>query len=375
MLLGRRTGGTTVIQRDRATIRDTVPALYGPLLPPFFSESAPKESAATCLCCPMVPGPGCSPEPSSLFFDPRTKCCTYFPKIPNYLVGGLLSGAAPALAEGRRRVRARIKSRVGVTPWGLLPGKRFDLLYLAGAAHAFGRSEHLACPYHDSASGKCTVRPWWEATCQTWFCKHDAGLDGLTFWRALQRYIAGLEKALASYVLNRTGLFAADPPLHGAVQALDAADLDERPLPDADYRRLWGRFAGREEVFYQRAYALVRRLTRKEFEKVGGASLALRLRVLKEAHAPAVAKRVPPFLQRAPGLASTRLNDGRYRLTSYSEFDPLVVARAVFLLLEEFDGSRTNRQIGVALRRAGKAAFSERALLQLYQARILIKPQ
>ena len=351
-----------------------MPALYGPLLPPFFSERAPRETAATCLRCPMLPEPESPVEPASLFFDVRTKCCTYSPKIPNYLVGGLLSDTSPSLAEGRRRVRARIRARVGVTRWGIAPGRRFDLLYAAGARQAFGRSTHLLCPYHESASGRCTIRPWSESTCQTWFCKHVAGKDGQAFWRALQRYVATAEAALAAHVLNRTGLPPDDPPAERSAQALGADDLDEHPLSDAEYRRLWGRFAGKEEVFYRRAHELVRRLTRKQFAAAGGATLALRQRVLQEAHASAVAKTAPPVLRRALGLASTRLDDGRYRLATYSEYDPLVVSGTVFRLLDEFDGVRTNRQIGAALRRAGKAALPSRALLQLYQARVLVIP-
>jgi hypothetical protein len=173
-------------------------------------------------------------------------------------------------------------------------------------------------------------------------------------------------------VLNRTGLLPEDPQHGRPPTALDAADLDERPLPEAAYRRLWGRFAGSEEAFYRRAHDLVRRLTRKEFENLGGATLALRLRALRTAHAAAVARKPPPVLQRVPSLPSTRLDDGRYRLATYSEYDPLVVSDTVFRLLDEFDGTRTNGQIRTALRRGGKPVLSERALLQLYQARVLV---
>jgi hypothetical protein len=150
--------------------------------------------------------------------------------------------------------------------------------------------------------------------------------------------------------------------------------VDERPPSEEEYRRLWGRFAGREEAFYDSAYRLASGLTRKGFEAAGGAPLALRLRALQKAHAAALATRAPAVLRRAPGLSSTLLDNGRYRITTYSEYDPLVVSRTVFRLLDEFDGVRTNRQIGAALRRAGKVVLPGRVLLQLYQARVLVTP-
>jgi hypothetical protein len=357
-----------------STIRDSLPEIYRPLLPPFFSGRAPRETAALCLSCPMLPEQGSPGGASALFFDPGTKCCTYSPSIPNYLVGGLLGDASPALADGRSRIRERIRSRFGVTPWGLIPGRRFELLYSAGAGQAFGRSSNLRCHFHDPASGHCTVRPWWESTCHTWFCKHVHGKDGLLFWQALRRYLKAVEEALTAFVLDRTGLPPDDLPGGGDSGALSAGELDERPVSEAEYRRLWGRFAGHEEDFYRRAFRLVSGLTRKEFQEAGGALLALRLRALRKAHATALARSAPPALRRAPSLAATHVGGGRYRLTTYSEYDPLVVSRAVFLLLDEFDGERTNRQIGAALRRAGKTVLPGRLVLQLHQARILVVP-
>ena len=39
-------------------------------------------------------------------FRPDTKFCTYYPRLPNFLVGGLLSDDTPAMATGRLRVEA-----------------------------------------------------------------------------------------------------------------------------------------------------------------------------------------------------------------------------------------------------------------------------
>src|SRR3954454_5365908 len=79
-----------------------LPVLYRPLLPAFFDTEAPAEEKATCGSCAMCPPPGA--EGDGAYFRPDVKCCTYHPRLPNYLVGALLADDDPALAEGRRRV-------------------------------------------------------------------------------------------------------------------------------------------------------------------------------------------------------------------------------------------------------------------------------
>src|SRR5450631_4114901 len=121
------------------TFRDLLPAVYRVLLPAFFEREAIHEDKATCSDCAMCDksssngggsrsagtGDGVS------YFRPDTKCCTFQPHLPNYLVGALLRDADPALAEGQRRIRARIAQRVGVTPQWLAPGRKFSLLFEA----------------------------------------------------------------------------------------------------------------------------------------------------------------------------------------------------------------------------------------------------
>ncbi len=58
-------------------------------------------------------------------FAPDTKCCTFNPRIPNYMTGVILSDTDPALEEGMRRIRARIGSGEGIFPNGVYPTRRY----------------------------------------------------------------------------------------------------------------------------------------------------------------------------------------------------------------------------------------------------------
>ena len=95
------------------TLRETFPRVYAGLLPGFFDHPAPEEKKATCDACAMCPPAGEPTVEGVVYFRPDAKCCTFTPRLPNYLVGAILSDPNPAMAEGRRRVRARIAQRVG----------------------------------------------------------------------------------------------------------------------------------------------------------------------------------------------------------------------------------------------------------------------
>jgi len=96
----------------------TLPPLYAGWMAEFLDGAVPAETAATCEQCAM-----CAPDaaaPVSLdFFDPATKCCTYIPSLPNFLIGRILDDASPEAAPGRASIERRIDERVGVTPLGM----------------------------------------------------------------------------------------------------------------------------------------------------------------------------------------------------------------------------------------------------------------
>src|SRR3954447_17812429 len=114
-------------------ILDSLPVLYADLFPDFFRKEIPAETKATCTSCAMCPSSASGAVESvdgvSRLFRPDTKCCTYYPKLPNYLVGALLSDTRDELGEGRRRVGEKLASRAGVTPQWARPTARYYLLY------------------------------------------------------------------------------------------------------------------------------------------------------------------------------------------------------------------------------------------------------
>src|SRR6476661_2494548 len=94
---------------------DALPQLYRTRVAAVFDREIPRETKATCDDCAMCDQSRAVPSVDGLnrLFRPDTKCCTYHPKLPNYLVGALLSDEDPAMAEGRRRIEEKFARGVG----------------------------------------------------------------------------------------------------------------------------------------------------------------------------------------------------------------------------------------------------------------------
>jgi hypothetical protein len=354
------------------TIISVLPALYRDLLPPFCGAAIPAESLATCASCAMADPAG--REPDGPYYDPALKCCTYFPTLPNYLVGGILSD--PALEAGRARVAGLIAGRTGVTPFGISASRRRKALYRQGT-RGFGRSQYLLCPYYDRASGGCTVWPFRDSVCSTFFCKHAAGVDGQLFWKGLKECLGVAEASLVKHVMRETGWdpglvlerFRDDPGARQEPQ-LTARDLDETPPDDREWRKTWEAWPGTPEEFYIRAHHIVRHTGPERFRELCGVSLALCLDNLELLRKLMLDPPMPDPMQRNPGLKVTVLEGGRVRLVS--EAGPFEVSEVVYRLLDLFDGRTPTAGVLTAAGEKLQVKVEPSFLKTFYQNRLLI---
>ncbi|WP_225411277.1 hypothetical protein [Stigmatella hybrida] len=357
---------------------DSLPALYRSLFPSFFQGPVPEETKATCSSCAMCeasnPNPIESVDGVTRFFRPDTKCCTYHPRLPNYLVGAILSDEDAAMAEGRRRIQEKLARRVAVNPQWLKAPPRYTLLY-NNARQAFGRTQSLRCPYYEGQGGLCTIWRYREAVCSTYFCKYVAGADGRKFWMTLKTWLTLAEIQLSRHALLQhlpdyvlTGRDKAD----AATVPLTVEDLDDQPPPEKEYAELWGGWAGREAEFYKACYESVRALSVKDFENLLGIDGTIELSILKQRYGAAVAPRLPQVLKLNPGATVQWLPDGSIALASYSEFDAVALPGEAYSLLVEFNGKQPVETVRQRLRDEKQADLHEDILLELYRHRILI---
>jgi Fe-S-cluster containining protein len=352
---------------------DSLPAIYRGRVAEFLHREVPTETKATCDDCAMCDQRRAVPavDGQSRLFRSDTKCCTYYPKLPNYLVGALLGDASTQMAEGQRRVREKIASRMGISPQWVRPPQTYALHYREARA-AFGRTRSLRCPYYDEGSGGCTIWAHREAVCSTYFCRYEKGEDGMAMWMQLKAYLALVElqlsryavyQLLPEYVLDKRD--TADPP------PLTGADLDDQPPSDKDYGALWGDWAGREETFYRRCHEIVLGLDRAAIERILGIDGTLALAVLERRHQAAIEDVLPATLTFDHNATVRWLPDNVVALGAYSDLDALALDASAYQLLVAFDGTKSVHAVRQQLRNEKQADLSDDVLLQLYRHRIL----
>ena len=336
-----------------------LPPLYAAWMAEALGGLPPDEQTATCQTCVMLPpasgdGTG-STTASSLFFDPRTKCCTYIPELPNFVVGRVLLDETPEAAHGRATVVARVAAGSQVTPLGIDKPPTFAILYGNNGPELFGRAVDLRCPHYLADSGGCGIWRHRMSTCGTWFCKHDRGDAGRRVWHSIRQLLRGVERAVAVHCVRTLA-----PGSRALLRAQEDASTQETrvrssdlgaPLDGPVQRALWGRWAGRELEFYDACGRMAGELTWDDIAAIGGVELALAVDVARDALDAMTSTALPKSVRLGSlTVASADAND--VACTTYSPFDPLSIPRPLFDLLHLFDGRPTPKALA-AIKAAG----------------------
>jgi hypothetical protein len=356
-------------------LHEAFPALYRAMLGATGELELPAEAKATCASCAMLEGScGATAQPVDgvrRFFRSDTKCCTFHPRLPNYLVGAILSSEDPAGAEGRRRIEARLASGVGVAPQWLHPPRRWTLLY-DSSRQAFGRSAGLRCPYYAVEGGGCTIWTHRDAVCSTWFCKYVAGEDGRRFWTVAKELLSLVEIQLSRLALLELFPEALDAPLPPKGAPLAAHEIDEEPPPPEERARTWGRWAGRERELYLRAFEHVRGLGAARLEELLGLDGRIARRAIERARDAATSTALPPVLRFDPAATVQWRPDGTVALGAYSELEAVALPAAAYRLLVRFTGDEPVARVRERLRAEERADLADEVLLELYRHRVLV---
>jgi hypothetical protein len=274
---------------------------------------------------------------SLIEFAAATKCCTYIPSLPNFLVGLVLGDDDPEARAGRLSVEHRINESIGVTPLGLLPRAEYVLIYKHAAKELFGWNAGLRCPHYlPEAGGLCGVWRHRNAVCATWFCKHEHGRIGKRFWETVLELLTTVERHLSLWAAAQLG---------EGVDSLGPALLPHYATvlgPEVDaWSPVW---RGRVPEFYRASALLVAGLSWRRVREIGGAEVALYAGKLRSAFAALQRPEAPEHLRLGP-VARVDTSPTMCEVRGYSDTDLLPLSRATADALFHFDGRRETAEV------------------------------
>ncbi|MBL9028559.1 MAG: hypothetical protein JNL21_40580 [Myxococcales bacterium] len=335
-------------------------------------DELPTEPHATCDACVMttpVDGAGVG----LVRFDEQTKCCTYQPALPSFLAGRILRDRSLEARFAGDVIRARIAAREGVGPLGLdAPGALRDRYAQVSRDGAFGRAPDLRCPHFRAGPElNCGIWRHRNATCSTWFCKHDRGGRGAETWRRLRDLLALAEARLARWCALELELTAES--LAHLIPTTDAAgerSTTDRLDADARYRAIWGDWVGHEEAFFAACAERVERLRWSDVEAICGSDASIGAKIFRAALAAHDAERELPSRLRLGLVETAPLDDNTVLVRGYSEYDPLVLPQRLLDALSRFDGQPT--EVALDQLRASGVELDRELLLALLDFEVLV---
>jgi hypothetical protein len=365
------------------SLRDLLPEVCRAWLPDFFDRPATPETRSTCLDCAMCGEKGAREVASRRTLDvfrPDVKCCTWHPDLPNYLVGAALRDTAPSMESGRTRLRAKIAARAGVSPLGISPPPRYTVLYnfltqpdVDGSPSGFAASEELVCPYLERRDATCTLWPYRERVCATWFCKMDARAGGYAAWQALKDYLGHVEVEISRYAATTVvgaPVVITRPAPHAPLSR--AALAGERS--DVDYAAEWGPYVGREEEFYLACAGVVGDLTGDVAAGILGRGEGPELlRRAEQLHEAATRPRLAPRLVLRRDKPAVVVADG-VRVLTYHRFDPVIISTELYALLELFSADESTASNVERIRRERGVDLPDSVVLQMQVYGVMIPP-
>jgi Fe-S-cluster containining protein len=226
-----------------------MPGVWQYMLPPdILAMAPPKERLATCGNCPKIKTDG---------YRPDYRCCTFHPKISNYLLGLALTSKDASSAN-----ITRLCSTGFLIPEGLVATPHRWALSLADLHEdRYGRSDRVLCSFLDASSGLCTIYRYRNASCSTFFCIHDQREVGENFWNALLELAAQCEVALGQWAMDQLGIdvkdyFAKMGDLADAIQSV--GDPVNQSWSFESRKILWGKkWFGKELEFFEASGKLI----------------------------------------------------------------------------------------------------------------------
>lgn len=258
--------------------RVMIPNFYKKWLKPLEYED--RWESRNCEACEQAS----NEIPHTERFSLETKCCTYFPFLPNFTLGKLIQ-------ESKRDASLKLRlhhafSQGRVTPLGLFPSLEYEARREELGESGFGRRSELRCPFFHRFQGLCSIWNERPGVCASYFCRSTYENRGQDLRKSLEEYLNLFEWTLAHETLWQLGF------------TQDDLRRMEKVRKEAVWRpeRAWDDQFGQEEEFFVRAFQAALDVQPQVVEELmGEEGKQLRARILHFLTTPkAKYGRVPP---------------------------------------------------------------------------------
>ncbi|MBI2259672.1 MAG: hypothetical protein HYU67_12360 [Flavobacteriia bacterium] len=255
-------------------LKDKIPSHFHQIFVDLLEIEIPYEKIATCKECTL-----CVHEKSPY---QKIKCCNYYPRVANFLVGGIIQDEN--LKFGKEIIENLIEKKIGVSPFGIFP----DLLYTKrknafteriSINHVKKDIIPLICPFMKNEM--CTVWDYRENLCVTYFCSSISGKFGVQFWEELNSFIRISEIKISKYCMKKLRYKEDDISLF--YKEVNNFDLQNKngTLNKKKYNKIWNNWLLKEMEYYSKCYEIYKDLEYNEFKKIFGKDYLVVLNSLK----------------------------------------------------------------------------------------------
>lgn len=221
------------------------------------------EKKATCDNCLQAPKT----------YKADLKCCTFWPFIPNYVVGAILSSQKKRHLPVQKIMRDLMEHNAFALPIGIPAPPWYQKEFKKNKKKFFGKKESFLCPYYDKSQNQCSIWEYRGSVCTSFYCESSYGILGQEFWKSLENYMSYLEMGLAEEVLVYHDYSPRD--MNSQLEFLDI-EVGNSQLPMSkkmttqESKKYWKHYYSEKEAFYVNSYEFVQKLTSKQRSEIFG---------------------------------------------------------------------------------------------------------
>ncbi len=245
------------------SLKKSLPGVYEKFINPEILNIEITETKATCDNCLRS-----RDGRFEYLYKPELKCCTFFPFLPNYAVGGIIHKKL----SGANVVKHKILKNEFAIPIGLYPTLKYQYDFQTKAVTDFGNKKNLLCPYYDTINSNCSIWEFRGTVCTTFFCRSDYGKKGIQFWDNLNEYLSYVEMALAEeclVMMDFSPRDVSDQLTFMNQKEFTLKQETQKSLSEKDMKMFWNGYKSPED-FYLMCYSMAMGLTKKQFSEIIG---------------------------------------------------------------------------------------------------------